>query len=137
MGLLDGVMGQVVGQVLAGGQGGNSPLVGLVQALIQQHGGLNGLLQKFQQSGLAEQAASWVGTGTNLPVSPGQISAALGGSDLAALAAKFGLSGDHASGALADLLPKVVDHLTPAGRVEGDGVALDGLVGVLGGLLKG
>lgn len=136
MGLLDGVMGQVVGQVLGGQQGGGNPLLGMVQAVIRQNGGLEGLLNKFQQAGLAEQAASWVSTGGNLPVNAEQIGAALGQGDLGALAAKFGLSGEQVGGSLADLLPQVVDKLTPNGRVENDGLQLDDLAGMLGSLLK-
>jgi uncharacterized protein YidB (DUF937 family) len=141
MGLLDGMLGQVVGQVLGGGQtagqGGNNPLMGIVMSLIQQNGGLGGLLQKFQQAGLSEQAASWVSTGANQPVDASQIGAALGGSDLGALAAKFGLSTDQVSGSLAEMLPQVIDKLTPNGKVEHEGVSMDSLAGMLGGLLKG
>ena len=109
----------------------------MVTQLIQQNGGLGGLLQKFQQAGLAEQAASWVSTGSNLPVNAEQIGAALGNSDLGALAAKFGLSTDQVSGGLADLLPQVIDKLTPGGQVENNNPSLDNLAGMLGGLFKG
>ncbi len=139
MGLLDGLVGQVMGQVLGGSgqQGGSNPLLGMVTQLIQQNGGLGGLLQKFQQAGLAEQAASWVSTGSNQPVNADQIGAALGNSDLGALAAKFGLSTDQVSGSLAEILPQVIDKMTPGGRIENDSPALDNLAGMLGGLFKG
>lgn len=133
MGLLDGMLGQVLG---GGAQGGSGQWMEIVQVLLQQSGGLNGLLQKLQQSGLAEQAASWVGTGSNLPVDARQIGDALGGTDLADLAARFGLSQDQISGSLADMLPQVVDRLTPNGRVDNEGLSLDDLGGILGGLLK-
>ena len=134
MGLLDGVLGQVLGGGAQGGTG--SQWMEIVQVLLQQSGGLNGLLQKLQQSGLAEQAASWVGTGANQPVDARQIADALGGAGLADLAARFGLSQNQISGNLADLLPDVVDRMTPNGRVDNEGLSLDDLSGLLGGLLK-
>ncbi len=104
MGLLDGLVGQALGQI-TGGQAGGGSMLAMVTELIQGQGGLSGLAQKFEQSGLGEQAKSWVGTGANLPVNADQISAALGGGTLGNLAAKFGISPDQVSGALANVLP--------------------------------
>jgi uncharacterized protein YidB (DUF937 family) len=70
------------------------------------------------QSGLGQQAQSWVSTGTNLPISPDQIAAALGGAQLQGLARQLGMTQDQAAGGLADLLPHVVDQLTPNGAVQ-------------------
>jgi uncharacterized protein YidB (DUF937 family) len=134
MGLLDGLVGQAMGQILGGQQGG-SAMMGMVTALIQENGGLGGLLQKFQQSGMGAQAASWVGTGANMPVNSDQITAALGSGALGNLAARFGLSPDQVSGALANVLPQAVDHLTPTGQVAQND-SLDSLAGALGGLFK-
>jgi uncharacterized protein YidB (DUF937 family) len=60
MGLLDGVMGSVLGKVMGGGQGG---MAQIAMDMFNQHGGVAGLVEKFKAGGLAEQAASWVGTG--------------------------------------------------------------------------
>jgi len=137
MGLLDGLVGQALGQVTGGQTGGGGSMLGMVTALIQGQGGLGGLLQKFEQSGLGEQAKSWVGTSANLPVNADQISAALGSGALGELASKFGISPDQVSGALANVLPKAVDHLTPNGQVAQNGAGLDSLTSALGGLFKG
>jgi uncharacterized protein YidB (DUF937 family) len=121
MGLLD----QLAGQVLGNMTGGQSNLMGMVLNLIQnQPGGLGGLLGKFQQAGLTEQAASWVGTGQNMPISGGQIEAALGSGAIGAIAGKLGMSHGDASGALANLLPGIIDQLTPQGQVT-EGNALN------------
>ncbi len=136
MGLLDGLVGQTLGQI-TGGQAGGGSMLAMVTELIQGQGGLSGLVQKFEQSGLGEQAKSWVGTGANLPVNADQISAALGGGTLGNLAAKFGISPDQVSGALANVLPQAVDHLTPNGQVAQSGGGLDSLTSALGGLFKG
>lgn len=119
MGLLDSVVG-----ALAGGQsGGNNALLETVLQLINnpQTGGLAGLVQSFQQGGLGEIVNSWVSAGANLPISPEQIQRVLGNSSLQGLAAQLGVSPEQASGSLADLLPQVVDQLTPNGQVPQGG----------------
>lgn len=134
MGLLDSIT-QIAGQAMSQGQGGGqSGLIQGVLALVSQHeGGLGGLLQSFKDKGLGEAVASWVGTGENLPISGEQIQSVLGGSALGDLAAKFGMSSEDVSGRLSELLPQVVDKLTPAGRVDGSldmGTALGMLQGM-------
>ncbi|MFN3630068.1 MAG: YidB family protein [Casimicrobiaceae bacterium] len=77
MGLLDSVLGAV----LSGGRGGGQQdLIGsLLGGLIQQAGGVGGLLDKFRQAGLGQQADSWQGTGANLPIDPEDLMRVLGG----------------------------------------------------------
>ena len=126
MGLLDSVVG-----ALAGGQsGGDNPLLNIVMQLINnpQTGGLGGLVQSFQQGGLADVVNSWVSTGQNLPISAEQLQAVLGGGQLQNIAAQLGVSPEQASGSLADLLPQVVDKLTPNGQLpEGGDLLAQGL----------
>lgn len=142
MGLFDGVAGQLLGSVLGGQQGGQSaaggnPLLQAVMQLIQnQPGGLAGLLQKFQQAGLGEQVASWIGTGSNQPVSGEQVHAALGGDTIAAIAGQLGLSHADTAGGLANLLPQLVDHLTPQGQVS-EGAELQSMLTSLAGKFLG
>lgn len=118
MGLLDSVVG-----ALAGGQGGgNNGLVDVVMQLINnQPGGLGGVVQSFQQGGLGEVVNSWVSTGQNMPVSAEQLQAVLGGGQLQNIAAQLGVSPEQASGSLAELLPQVVDKLTPDGQLPQGG----------------
>jgi len=80
-------------------------------------GGLGGLLNKLQQGGLGNAVNSWVGTGQNQPVSPGQLGSALGPSIIKMLAQKSGMSEDDISKQLSQVLPGLVDKLTPAGRL--------------------
>jgi uncharacterized protein YidB (DUF937 family) len=80
-------------------------------------GGLGGLLEKFQQSGHGEVAKSWVGSGANQPISPGQLSTALGPSLIKTLAEKTGMSEQDVTAQLSNILPGFVDKLTPQGRV--------------------
>ncbi len=140
MGLLDGVLGNVLGGALGGGAGSNplgsllgglaggqgvpgatggngQALLGAALSLLQQHGGLTGMLQKLSQSGLGEHVQSWVGTGANMPVTGDQLHQALGSGAIGQIAAQLGVSPQQASGSLAQLLPEVINHLTPQGQV--------------------
>lgn len=125
MGLLD----SVVGSLAAGNTQGGNGLLDVVMQLIQnQPGGLAGLVQSLQQGGLAEVVSSWVSTGQNIPVSAQQLASALGGDQLQNIAAQLGVSPEQASGSLADLLPQVVDQLTPNGQLpEGGDLLTQGL----------
>ena len=116
MGLLDSVAGAVLGK-LGGTQGG---MAQIALDMFNQHGGLNGVLDKLKSGGLGDQVASWVGTGENQAVSADQITNALGSSQIAELAAKFGITPDVLSGQLAQHLPDVINKLTPHGEVPAD-----------------
>lgn len=113
MGLFDGIASAVIGK-LAGSQGG---VAQVALELLNQNGGLNGVLEKFNQGGLANLVTSWVGTGENLAISPDQINQVLGNGQVAEIAEKFGLSPEVLSSQLAEYLPKVVDKLTPNGEL--------------------
>lgn len=119
MGLLDQVVGAMSGQQ---GEGGNALLNGVLQLVNNpQTGGLSGLVQAFQNGGLGDIAKSWVSTGQNLPISAEQIQSVLGNAQLQSLAAQAGIDTGQLSGQLAQLLPQVVDRLTPDGTVPEGG----------------
>jgi uncharacterized protein YidB (DUF937 family) len=80
-------------------------------------GGLGGLLSHFQQNGLGDVMKSWIGPGKNQPVSPNQLSSALGPQIIQILAQKTGLSEQEITSHLSQILPNVVDKLTPNGRL--------------------
>lgn len=117
-------LGQAVGGLLGGGANKNPLLEALTGVLGQNSsvGGLTGLVQAFQKNGLGEIVNSWVSTGKNLPISPEQITQGLGGDLLAQLASKAGLSTEAAGSQLAQLLPTLVDTLTPNGKIEPGGI---------------
>ncbi|MBA4261398.1 MAG: hypothetical protein C0443_05085 [Comamonadaceae bacterium] len=154
MDLLKSVLGAALGGQPAGqapAAGGLDPqmLMGIVGALMNNAGGLSGILGKLQQGGLADAAASWVGTGANQPVSPAALGGALGPDLMGMIAQQLGGNAQQAAGTMADLLPGLIDKLTPQGQVPADngmgalGALLGGgqgggadLAGMLGGLLK-
>lgn len=128
MGLLDNLAGTVLGKF--GGQQGGMAQIAL--DMFNQHGGIGGVLVKFKENGLAEQAASWVGKGENMPISADQLSSVLGSDAIAGMAAKFGISPETLSAQIAQHLPTVIDKMTPNGAVEADsGNLLSTVLGML------
>ena len=124
MGLLDGILGGGVG-------GEGSPIGAITDLLGSQEGGLGGLLGAFEKGGLGGVAQSWIASGANLPISAEQIETVLSSGMLADFAAKLGVDPKTAAGTLAQVLPQVIDHLTPDGQVPAAG---QGGLGALGGL---
>jgi uncharacterized protein YidB (DUF937 family) len=116
MGLLDSILGTASGKTGAPGEANS--LVGVLGGLLTQSGGLQGLANKFSQSGCGGAFASWVGMGENQSISSDQIQKCLGSDQVKVLAAKMGVDPDQASKLLAEFLPKVVDKLTPTGQVD-------------------
>lgn len=139
MGLFDDLAGQAMGALGAQPQGGQGGLLDGLMGLLNspQVGGLPGLLQKFQASGLGDQVASWVGTGSNLPISAQQIQQVLGGGHLEQLAQQSGMDHGQAAEGLSQLLPQVVDHLTPGGQMPQGGDLMSGALDLLKGKLLG
>ena len=80
-------------------------------------GGLGGLLEKLQKEGLGNAINSWIGRGENQPVSPGQLGSALGPDIIKTLAQRSGMSEEEITRQLSQILPGVVDKLTPQGRL--------------------
>lgn len=128
MGLFESLAGTMLGKL--GGAKGNMGQVAL--DLLNQNGGLSGVLDKFKQGGLGEVAASWVGKGENMPISADQIASLLGNGQLAEMAAKFGIHPETLSAQIAQHLPGMVDKLTPDGEVPAEsGNILSTLLGIL------
>lgn len=156
MGLLDSVLGAVMNngqQPQAGEPGHGAGLGGILgmlasnPQLIQvamgmlgndgQHGGLGGLVSRFEQAGLGGAMSSWIGGGPNQPVSGEEVSSALGSNTISDIAAKLGVNPDEAASQLSQVLPGLINHLTPEGQAPAQGLGNSGdLMGMLGGLLQ-
>ena len=132
MGLLDSLAGQVLNSLNTAQGGSHGGLLDAVTTLLNdpQHGGLSGLVSAFEQQGLGGIVASWIGTGQNQAISGDQLQAVLGSDKVSAIAQQLGFSPEDASAHLAQLLPQVVDKLTPNGQLPGND-ALGGLLGLL------
>lgn len=92
-------------------------LVSGVLSMLQseQVGGVAGLLDKFKQSGLGDVAASWISNGANQPVSPAQLVDALGQGQINELAQQAGIPPEKGASVLSELLPSLIDKLSPDG----------------------
>jgi uncharacterized protein YidB (DUF937 family) len=134
MGILDNIENRAVTGMLGGTS--NPLATSLLQMIQNQPGGLSGLLQCFHDKGLGGLAASWVGTGQNLPITADQIQHVLGSEQVKQLAAKAGISPETASATLSQLLPSLVDKLTPNGQVPQHSTVLESCMSMLQSLGK-
>jgi uncharacterized protein YidB (DUF937 family) len=136
------MFGNILGSVLNGisQQGGTAGAIASVAGNLLandgDHGGLGGLVGKFEQAGLGNVVSSWIGSGQNLPISADQLQSVLGSDAVAGIAAKLGINPADAMGQLSTMLPSLVDKLTPNGQAPAGGFGNMGdLAGMLGGLL--
>lgn len=157
MGLLDSVMGAalggaqqqggglggLLGGLLGGQQGGSGNLGALLPVITSmlgndgQQGGLGGLMGKFNQAGLGDVIGSWVSKGENLPINAEQLSQVLGSGAIGDIAAKLGVDQGAAGGMLAQVLPGLIDQLTPDGQAPEGGLGgASDLMGILGKMLQ-
>lgn len=142
-----GGLESVLGGLLGGGQGGGSgagtgaggidlgALAATLAPLLGQllkGGGLSKLVQSAQASGLSAQADSWVGTGENAPVTGSEVRSIVGDDTVRQVAREAGISEDEAAEVLAQVVPQVVNGLTPDGQLPSDG-DLDDLLAKFGG----
>jgi uncharacterized protein YidB (DUF937 family) len=139
MGFLDDVVGKVK-EAVGGGVGEHSALANEILGLLSggsEGGGLQGMIQSFKDKGLSDIVSSWVGTGQNLPISGDQLKTGLGADLIGQLAAKVGVSPDVATSKLTEILPGIIDKLTPEGNVPESGLLQQGLNFLRGNLPKG
>ncbi len=128
MGLFDDVAGKVLG-AFSGGGSDYSGLIKLVMGMLtsKESGGLSGLVESFNQKGFADIISSWISTGKNLPISADQIQHGLGEDQIRRFSDASGLSTDETKSKLAELLPDLIDKLTPEGRIPEGGLTGQGM----------
>lgn len=145
MGLLDSVLGQVLGgvqpqQPQGGGPSNLGGLAGALGGLLANNGefgGLGGLVSRFEQAGMGDVINSWIGKGENAPISGGQLHDVLGSDVVSGIAQKLGINPAMLLPMLSTLLPTLIDQLTPKGQVPAEGLGThDDLLSSLSGLLQ-
>jgi uncharacterized protein YidB (DUF937 family) len=134
MGLLDDVLGMAG----FGGAGQNSQHASAIGAIMDyinspQVGGISGLQQMFHNQGLGGLISSWIGTGQNLPISQDQLQGVLHGEAFQNVAAKSGFDPSQLTGLMSQLLPHVVDKLTPNGQIPDSGALAQMMKGLAAG----
>jgi uncharacterized protein YidB (DUF937 family) len=110
---LGGILGNASGGGLGGGQGGLGGLLGGGGEL----GGLGALVEQFTQAGHGGTINSWISNGQNQPIAPHDLGAALGPETVGQLSQQTGMGSSDLLSQLSQLLPGVVDQLTPQGRM--------------------
>jgi len=121
-----GGLGDILGQVLGGGQPGGGGLGDVLGGLTgrgagagREPGGLGDLLERMQRTGYGDQARSWVGTGQNAPIQPDALDQIFGQDGIEEIARRAGVTREQAAEGMSELLPEVVNHVTPDGEVPG------------------
>jgi uncharacterized protein YidB (DUF937 family) len=92
-------------------------LIGGLQSFVSQQGGLAGLKAKFESEGAGALMQSWISTGPNLPIAPEQLQKIMGQKFVQEMAAKMGIDPQMAQQKLTEMLPKLIDRLTPNGQL--------------------
>ncbi len=148
MGLLDSLLGAALGGGQQAAPSGNAALLNMVLGMLANGGGgqaaggatgglggLGQLVEQFQRSGLGDVVGSWVSTGQNLPIGADQLGQVLGQDRVSGMATQLGMNPGDLLGQLSQMLPEVVDKLTPNGQLPQQ--ADLGNLGQLGGMLAG
>lgn len=115
-------------QATGGGQ--TNQLAQAMLGVLNEHGGVQGLVQLFEQQGLGHVVSSWIGTGENLSINAQQLLNVLG-PRVTEIAQQAGLPADQGAAALAQLLPTLIDKLTPNGPVPAGNQLLELGLGLL------
>jgi uncharacterized protein YidB (DUF937 family) len=131
MGILDNLA------KLAGGGAKQNDLLSAVMGTVlnQNQGGLGGLVEQFASKGLGNIVNSWVGTDPNLPITAQQVQQGLGANAISQIASKAGITPEALTSQLTQILPKLVDKLTPEGKIPQGDLASKGM-DLLKGMLK-
>src|SRR5262245_36171372 len=103
MGILDGVLGGVVGAA--------------VTDVIRRSGGVQGIVNQFEKQGFGPTVRSWVGTGANQPIAPEHVEQVLGSDLLQQMSSKTGVPVADLKQKLAEVLPQAIDQMTPGGVI--------------------
>ena len=124
-GILGGVLGGVLGSGGSrGGLGGRNAMLALLLPLamqwVQRNGGIGNVLQRANQRGYGRQADSWVGTGDNEPLDPGAIDEMVGRDEVMRMSQQLGLPEQDVKEGFAEILPEMVNQLSPEGRMPQD-----------------
>lgn len=132
-GPLGDILGAALGGAAAPGAQGSpadahgsfvAMLLPLAMEWMQRSGGVAAVLDRFRQQGYAPQANSWVSSGANQPIGANEVSQVVGADELSHLSQQLGVDGQQVASGLAEVLPRVIDHVTPNGQVppNADGV---------------
>jgi uncharacterized protein YidB (DUF937 family) len=146
MSLLQSILGAAAGAMTGQQQTQSNPLLQVALSLLSNGGaqggvgglgGLQGLLGLFQNKGMGDVIGSWVGAGQNSPISGDQLTQVLGSGQIGQIASQLGLSHGDAASQLAQVLPGLIDQLTPHGQAPAQGFGgAEDIMKMIGGLMQ-
>ena len=128
MGMFDDMAGKAF-ESLGFGGGGNANLLNTVLSMLanKESGGLSSMVKGFQEKGLGDIVSSWISTGKNLPISADQLRSGIGEDKISEIARQTGMSSEDVSLNLKDLLPNLIDKITPDGQMPEENLLEKGL----------
>lgn len=115
-----GILGSIFNSVTGNSSETTNPsaMGGILEMLTGgSTGGIHGLINRLTDSGLGSTVKSWIGMGKNEPIEPAQLQNALGSDVMGQFASKMGISESEAATHLSNILPEVVDKLSPDGQL--------------------
>lgn len=132
-GLFMSLFDAIKNQALSALGNSNPEMMKSITSMIDQNGGVNGLIEKFQKNGMGEQVQSWIGTGQNLPISASQLAQVFDNQTVQNFATKLGIDPNTAMTMVAQFLPQIIDKLSPNGNLpkEGNSNAITDILGKL------
>jgi uncharacterized protein YidB (DUF937 family) len=80
--------------------------------------GLQGLLDRLEQTGFGNQINSWLGNGPNQPISVDQLRTALNDEHIQQFSQSLGIPSDKVLSFLSAHLPAAVDRQSPQGTLQ-------------------
>jgi uncharacterized protein YidB (DUF937 family) len=130
-----GQMGEIVGieDILTklGGQGGEAGGLASIMKLFGGNAkggsGVQGMMSQLTSNGLGQQLQSWIGQGKNQPVTGEQIRQVADPAMLSQLAEQAHISPEEASNHVAQVLPEMMDKVTPEGQPPSGDLMSQGL----------
>ncbi|PVX40622.1 uncharacterized protein DUF937 [Pasteurella langaaensis DSM 22999] len=121
--MLDKIIGSVLSNMLGGAsQSSNasgSIVTDVLGSLVRQQGGMDGVINQIQKGGLGDLLNSWIGTEKNQPMHANQVNEVFGDDTISNVAQQAGVDKSQAQDILSQVLPQVIDMLTPNGREGG------------------
>ena len=119
--VLGGMMSRRGGLAAGRGSGNRTALMMMLLPLamrwVQRNGGMGAVLKRFQQQGYGQQAKSWMDTGDNQPLDEQAVEKVVGQDEIAQMAERLGVPREQVAQAFAEIMPEMVDKLTPQGEL--------------------
>ena len=117
MSLMENLIGSCISTIEGNNQNQSNNILASVMQLVQEHGGVNEVINKFSNNGLAQQAQSWLSNGPNQTITAEHIQQVFGSNAVQNIASQLGMNTNSAGTAIAQVLPDLINKLSPNGSL--------------------